>query len=314
MSSASAMLSLPGRWTCPSDRPHEHSSEELTARDPRLHAFRADLADVRLRGEVTADRFVAGRPVRISVAVADIRKAPRTDAGVNTQFLYGDDVLVFETAQGWSWVQGERDGYVGYVEQAALSERTGTPTHLVSVPRTFLYPGPDLRLPVSGRLSMGSALTVAGMAETRGTHYAILPSGEAVIASHLRPVGDHAPDYVSVAERFVETPYLWGGVSGFGLDCSGLVQLSLRMAGKDALRDSDMQAATLGEPLDPGPDFSGLRRGDLVFWKGHVAIMTDGQNMIHANGHTMTVARESLADAVTRISYLYGGPTGFRRI
>ncbi|MFC3327501.1 C40 family peptidase [Mesorhizobium cantuariense] len=286
---------------------------DLTARDARLHAFRSDLADARLKGEVAADRFVAGRPARITASVADMRKAPRPDAGINTQLLFGDDVLVFEVAEGWAWVQAERDGYVGYVVDTMLGGRDLSPTHIVCVPRTFLYPGPDLRFPIAGQLSMGSTVTVTDAAETRGTHYAVLPSGEAIIAGHLRPLGEAASDYVAVAETFLGTPYLWGGTSGFGIDCSGLVQLAMRMAGSNVLRDSDMQAATLGDPLEPGPDFSGLRRGDLVFWKGHVAVMTDADTMIHANGHTMLVSREGLKDAVARIGYLYGGPTGFRR-
>ncbi|RWE86763.1 NlpC/P60 family protein [Mesorhizobium sp.] len=285
----------------------------MTARDARLHAFRSDLADARLKGEVAADRFVAGRPARIAATVADVRKAPHPDAGINTQLLFGDDVLVFEDAEGWAWIQAERDGYVGYVADTVLGARSQAPTHVVSVPRTFLYPGPDLRFPPSGQLSMGSAVTVTGAAETRGTHYALLPSGEAVISGHIRPVAEAAPDYVAVAEMFLGTPYLWGGASGFGIDCSGLVQLAMHMAGRQVLRDSDMQAATIGEALEPGPNFAGLRRGDLVFWKGHVAIMTDPETMIHANGHTMLVSREGLREAVARIGYLYGGPTGFRR-
>lgn len=285
----------------------------MTVHDARLHAFRTDIADIRLKGEVTAERFVAGRPARIAASVVDLRRAPRADSGIDTQFLLGDDVLVFDEADGWAWIQGERDGYVGYVLVGDVGARTAAPTHIVSVPRTFVYPGADLRFPRSGQLSMGSTVTVTSAAETRGTHYAVLSSGETIIASHLRPVGEHTADYVSVAETFLGTPYLWGGASGFGIDCSGLVQLSMRMAGRDVLRDTDMQVSSLGELLEIGPDYSGLKRGDLVFWKGHVAIMTDGEMMIHANGHTMTVAREGLKDAIARIGYLYGGPTAFRR-
>src|SRR5690606_28470859 len=119
---------------------------------------------------------------------------------------------------------------------------------------------------------MGSLLTIEGHAETRGTRYALLASGEAVIAHHLRPSGEAEPDYVEAAERLVFTPYLWGGASGFGLDCSGLAQLAMRMAGRAVPRDSDMQAAGIGTPLEAG---AALERGDLVFWKGHVAILTD---------------------------------------
>ena len=158
-----------------------------------------------------------------------------------------------------------------------------------------------------------SRLTITGTAETRGTEYALLASGEAVIAKHLAQIGKVAADYVEVAETLLNTPYLWAGVSGFGIDCSGLVQLSMRMAGKSVLRDSDMQAATIGADIDPGADFLALGRGDLVFWNGHVGIMTDPDILIHASGHTMTVAREPLRQAIDRIGYLYGGPTEFRR-
>jgi cell wall-associated NlpC family hydrolase len=285
----------------------------LTAHDARLHAFRPDLADARLKGEVSADRFVTGRPARIIAPVADVKKAPRADSGIDTQLIHGDDVLVFDETPGWAWVQAERDGYVGYVAQAHIGPREHAPTHRVVAPRSFVYPGADLRFARAGELSMGSLVTVVGNAETRGTAYALLPSGQAVIAGHLAPLETVADDFVAVAETLINTPYLWGGVSGFGIDCSGLVQLSMLMAGRNVLRDSDMQEAGLGERIVPGPEFSGLRRGDLVFWKGHVAIMTDADNMIHANGHTMMVSREGLRDAIDRIGYLYGGPTTFRR-
>lgn len=286
----------------------------MTTLDKRLHAYRPDLADTLLEGRVEASRFVAGRPGRIAAAVADVRGAPRPDAGLSTQMLRGEDVKVFDEAEGWAWVQSERDGYVGYVADTVLEPRGTVATHVVSVPRTFLYPGPDMKLPRGDVLSLGSELLVTGAAETRGTAYALLASGEAVIARHIVPVGQFAADYVAVAEELLGTPYLWGGVSAFGIDCSGLVQLAMRMAGQKALRDSDMQAATAGEVFDPGPEFADLSRGDLVFWKGHVGIMLDAETLIHANGHTMMVSSEGLREAIDRIGYLYGGPTGFRRI
>jgi cell wall-associated NlpC family hydrolase len=283
----------------------------LTARDARLHAFRPDLADARLRGTVDAVRFVEGYQARIGVAVADLHQAPRPDAGLATQALFGDDVRVFDVAEGWAWIQIERDGYVGYAADTVLTQRNLEPTHLVTTPRTFLYPGPDLKMPATGALSMGTHVAVAGSAETRGTRYALLASGEAIIEKHLAPLSWRADDFVAVAETLINTPYLWAGVSGFGIDCSGLVQLSMRMAGREVLRDSDMQAATIGAPVERS---AGLRRGDLVFWKGHAAIMTGPDAIIHANGHTMTVAREGLDAAIDRVAYLYGsGPTGFRR-
>lgn len=285
----------------------------MTAPDRRLHAFRADLADARLQGRVEAKRYVAGRLAAVTAFVADMRRQPRPDAGLDTQLLYGDEVEIFEQAEGWAWVQSRRDGYVGYVAENSIGAPAGLPTHVVAVPRTFLYPGPDMKLPAVGALSLGSSLTVTGEAETRGTLYALLASGEAVIAAHLLPADKYADDYVAVAETLLNAPYLWGGATAFGLDCSGLVQLSMRMAGKQAPRDSDMQAAGLGRVVDPGPAFTNVQRGDIVFWKGHVAIVTDPQTIIHANGHTMLVSREGLANAIGRIGYLYGQPTLVRR-
>jgi cell wall-associated NlpC family hydrolase len=281
--------------------------------DRRLNAFRPDLADAGLQGKVEAARFAAGKPARVTAPVLDVRSASRPDAGLDTQFLLGDEVRVFDEAEGFAWVQGVRDSYVGYVAAADLGAPGPAATHVVAVPRTFLYRGPDMKTRATAALSLGSRLRIVGSVTTRGTLYALLDTGEAAIAAHLRPVAAVDPDPVSVAETLERTPYLWGGTSAFGIDCSGLVQLSLAMAGRAAPRDTDMQGAALGQPLSIGDDFAGLKRGDLVFWKGHVAIMLDGETIIHASGHAMMVVRERLTDAVARIAGLYGRPVGFRR-
>lgn len=285
----------------------------MTPPDRRIAAYRPDLADRRLEGIVEAGRFVDGRPMRVAVPNVGLRQEPRPDSEWGSELVLGDDVAVFEEAESWCWVQSLRDDYVGYLPDTALNVPDAEPTHVVAVPRTFAYPGPELRAPATSTLSMGSRLVVTGEAERRGTRYLILDSGEALIARHLCPSGQPVDDYVTVAEALIHTPYLWGGTSGFGLDCSGLVQLSMRMAGRFVPRDTDMQASVIGELLGLDPLGHRLRRGDLVFWKGHVGIMVDAGTLIHANGLSMTVAIEPLDRAVSRIASIYGMPTAIRR-
>jgi len=281
--------------------------------DRRLNAYRPDLADERLSGKVEASRFTAGTLMQVSASVVDLRSEPRPDSGPQTQIIFGDMVRVFEEQDGWSWAQAERDGYTGYVSSASLEKPGADATHMVIVPRTFIYPGSDLRFPHTKALSLGSRVRIVGSAETRGTQYALLENGEALIAGHLASLDQHAPDYVAVAETLLHTPYLWGGTSGFGIDCSGIVQLSMWVSGRKVLRDSDMQQNTLGEIIEPDANYSNLKRGDLVFWKGHVAICASPDMLIHASGHTMTVTMEPLNDAIKRIAYLYDLPTLIRR-
>ena len=280
--------------------------------DHRSHLYRADLADIRLKDQVTAERYTEGALSQVMLPVAQVHARPDPDCGIDTQALYGETVTVFDVSGGWAWVQLVADGYVGYVREEALKEGEGLATHVVSVPRSFVYPGPDLRFPSQTALSMGSRVNVVGATETRATPYALLEDGSAMIATHLRPVDETAPeDAVTIAARFLHTPYLWGGRSGFGIDCSGLVQIALAMTGKSAPRDSDQQAANLGTAIDPDRD--GLQRGDLVFWKGHVGFLEDEQMLLHASGGTMYVTREPLKEAIDRIGKLYGLPTGYRR-
>ncbi|WP_137134885.1 NlpC/P60 family protein [Rhizobium sp. FKY42] len=275
--------------------------------DRRLFAFRPDLADRRLEGQVVAESYVDGEAESIGIPVADLRPAPDLSRGIDTQLLFGEPVRVFDRRDGWAWVQAEEDGYVGYLPESQLAPVV-EPTHWISVPRTFVYPEAELRKVPLHTLSLGSRITVTAEAETRGTRYFLLATGGAIIAKHCVPIGEevHA-DYVAIAAEFLNTPYLWGGRSGFGIDCSGLVQLAMMMAGMKAPRDSDMLAA-FGREITQ----DALKRGDLVFWKGHVGIMEDEETLLHANGHTMTVARENLKAAIERIGWLYDRPTGFR--
>lgn len=278
--------------------------------DRRLNAYRPDLAEEGLRGVVAANRYVTGEAARIAIPVADLRPAPDFARGIDTQLLMGEPVAVLDRAGGWCWIKAGIDDYVGYLEETAVALSLPDPTHIVTVPRTFLYPRADMKAPASAALSIGSRLTILSETEARGSRYLLCADGSAVMAAHCRPIGGTPDaDYVAVAARFLETPYLWGGRSGFGIDCSGLVQLSLMLAGRAAPRDSDMQATGLGTVIAPEE----ARRGDLVFWKGHVAILEDEATILHANGHTMSVAREDLEAAISRIAWLYGQPTGYRR-
>lgn len=277
--------------------------------DRRLNVIRPDLADAKLEGRVQAERFITGEPAQVALPVVGLRPKPEMVSGIDTELLLGEAIRVFDRADGWAFVQAQADGYVGYMPQVAIGA-VEVATHTVIAPRTFLYPAAELRKPPVSALSMGSRLTFVGEEETRGTRYLMTAKGEGVIAAHCLPVDRFVcDDYVSVALRFLETPYLWGGRSGFGIDCSGLVQLSMAMTGKFALRDTDMQVKSLGTEIEREE----LRRGDLVFWKGHVGIMEDETTLLHANGHTMNVARENLDEAIQRIGWLYDRPTAYRR-
>ena len=277
--------------------------------DRRLNIFRPDLAAETLKGKVEAERFVSGTPAQVVAPVIGLRPSPDLAVGIDTELLMGETVQVFELANGWAWVQADADAYAGYAPESAIGDVVAA-THRIVVPRSFLYPSAELRKPPVAALSMGSRMTFVAEAETRGTKYLLTEKGEGVIAAHCRPINEAiSDDYVSVALRFLETPYLWGGRSGLGIDCSGLVQMSMAMVGKFAQRDTDMQVKSLGAEITREE----LRRGDLVFWKGHVGIMEDAETLLHSNGNTMSVTRENLDAAIKRIGWLYEMPTAYRR-
>jgi cell wall-associated NlpC family hydrolase len=278
----------------------------MSTPDPRLTPARPDLAAARLRGQVEAARFVEGRPARIAAPGAALRRRPEASAPWETEALHGEAVTVYEERGGFAWVQLERDGYVGYLDDAALGAPE-TPTHRVAALRTHAYPGSSIKLPHVLAISLGARLRIVAeigdfLVDGEGRHY---------WARHLAPIDSVEPDYVATVEKFLAAPYLWGGRTSEGIDCSGLTQAGLTAAGIPAPRDSDM-LEKLGQAL---PAKAPLTRGDLVFWKGHVGLMRDTETLLHANGHHMAVVLEPLATARSRIAASGGGEiTSIRRL
>ncbi|KIC22734.1 MULTISPECIES: C40 family peptidase [unclassified Leisingera] len=250
---------------------------------------------------------VDGIAARIGVPVADLLRTP--DGARDRQLVYGEPVTVYEDCGGWAFLQAAKDSYVGYVPSSALT----TPfeaTHWVSAPATHAYSADDFKSPETSALSHGSRVEVMG-GTGQFTGRFVETSLGFIPARHLSPLGAHADDPVMVAELFLGTPYLWGGNSRFGIDCSGLVQAALLACGTPCPGDSDMQEEELGEPV-PDADYS---RGDLLFWKGHVALVRDAETLIHANAHDMAVAIEPIGAAIKRIQAQGDGPlTSHKRL
>lgn len=279
--------------------------------DPRRNAFRADLAAKALEGYIEAARFVDGRPGRIFRGAVPLRKAPDVTLGLETEALFGETLEVFEEANGWAWAQLSRDGYVGYLPADAIAFSPLAPTtHRVQALGTFLYAEPNIKAPPLLHLPLNAVLTAVDDVD----RFVELEGGGYIVSRHLAPIDRTARDYAEIAERFVGAPYLWGGRTRIGIDCSGLVQTSLQAAGLASPRDSDMQQAELGEAIALTAEHDGLRRGDLVFWKGHVGVMLDSVMMVHANAHHMAVVIEPLPEAALRIAKNGGPITAIKRL
>lgn len=278
--------------------------------DPRVNVVRPDLASLNLKGKVNASRFAEGRTHWVIKPSAPVRKEPRFDAPLDTEALYGEPVDVYDEREGWAWVQLRRDHYVGYLPVDSLSLAPIETTHYVSAIRTFLFPAPDIKQPPLMALPLMARIEASG----EQGDFLQLKQGGFIHRAHIRVKGDFEKDFVTVAEHFLESPYLWGGRQSTGIDCSGLVQISLAATGRKAPRDSDMQCAALGDALPNTADRASLKRGDLVFWKGHVGIMQDGKNLLHANAHHMKTAVEPLDVAATRIAASGSQITAIRRL
>ena len=279
----------------------------MTNFDPRITPARPDLAALHLRGKVEAEHFVEGTEQEVIVGLAPVREEPSHEAPLVTEALAGERVTIYQTdEEGWAWGQLATDGYVGWLPAAALLAPGPAPTHKVAALRTLVFPGPSIKLPPMDALPLGARIAVAREQES----FAVTSSGGFVPMRHLAPVANAEPDFVAVAERFVGVPYLWGGKSSLGLDCSGLVQVALTACGIKCPRDSDMQESALGKSAS----LAGLQSGDLIFWKGHVAIARGRNSMIHANAFHMAVTIESVAEALARIGAAGSQVTSLRRL
>ncbi|MEM9845325.1 MAG: NlpC/P60 family protein [Pseudomonadota bacterium] len=272
--------------------------------DPRRLPSNGVYAAAELTGQVKAEHFVDGEICRVSRPVVDLRL--RQDIGpLDRQLLYGDRFRVLERVNGLAFGQSDRGDYVGYVAETALAEWL-EPNSRVIVRASLGFQATDLKAPGPVRLPMGARVAV----HAHDTRWAETACGLFIPLAHLAPLDDPAPDPVAVAEAFLGTPYLWGGNSDLGIDCSGLVQIACLACGIDCPGDSDQQQEELGAALARR---SQLRRRDLMFWRGHVAWVVDESTLLHANAHHMAVAYEPLEEAVARIEAQGDGPVTARK-
>ena len=278
----------------------------MSGPDHRLTLARPDLAAQALEGLVRATRYAPTTPMACLSPAAAIRRDADLEAEQLDQLLFGESFDVLETAGGWAWGQARRDGYVGFVALDDLRPEPPAATHWVSALRAYAFTAPSIKSRIRGLYSMNALVAI----EAREGRFARASGAGWFVEAQLSPIGQVEPDPATVAERYVGAAYQWGGRESLGLDCSGLVQQALLACGRACPRDTDMQAQ-IGQPIAR----EDLRRGDLVFWLGHVGMMQDEIRLIHANAYHMAVAIEPLGAAIERIGRTETGqPTGFRRV
>jgi len=269
--------------------------------DKRVTPARADLAAAHLKGQVDAPRYAQGEKFSIGVSRASLRVRPSDDAAQDSELLFGEGFTVYDRADGWAWGQAASDLYVGYIKESALAAPF-VPQARVSALIAPVFALADLKTPVRDLLPLNAQIQVL----KRDGDYADIGSGF-VHQRHLET--DSEKDFAAIAQRFMGVPYVWGGKTAAGLDCSGLIQTALQAVGKAAPRDTDMMEKALGEAVKTAD-----RRGDLVFWKGHMGVMLDAQMLLHANAFHMKVQAEPLSEAVARIENICGPVTAIKRL
>jgi cell wall-associated NlpC family hydrolase len=273
--------------------------------DPRVTPWRDGVAARSLEGLVPAEVYLDPRPMRCAPPAAAIRRKPDAASEQMDQLLFGELFDVIEEEGAFVWGQARRDGYVGFVEAAALAPAGRAATHRISAIRTYAFAEASIKSKAAGPYSLNALVTVEAV---EGRLARVAGAGWMALG-HLSPIGLFATDPAAVAERYLGAPYLWGGRESLGLDCSGLVQQALLACGRACPRDADMQQA-LGRTIARAE----FGRGDLVFWKGHVALGLDRERIIHANAHHMAVEIEPLDAAIERIKAAGSGePAAFRR-
>jgi cell wall-associated NlpC family hydrolase len=271
--------------------------------DPRLTPARPDLAAAHLKGKVVAARFAEGKMLTVVRGRTPLRGEPRGDAPLQSELLFGERFTVYERREGWAWGQAEADSYVGYLADEALGEAP-SPSHRIGALMTPLLPAPDLKTAALDMLPLGALVNIV----SARNGYARLVGGGFVYERHLAPLETYAPDWVGVAEQFLGVPYVWGGKTQAGLDCSGLIQTALAAGGIAVPRDTDLIEKFLVH------ESKARARGDIVFWKGHMGVLLDASRLLHANAFHGEVAIEPLEEAVTRIAKSAGPVTSVKRV
>ena len=272
--------------------------------DKRLTPARPDLAAAHLKGKVEAARFVEGEKFLVLRGHTPLRQKPQSHAAQETELLCGELFTAYEQKDGWAWGQIASDGYVGYLHTLSLEPHVEA-THRVTALFAPVFTAPDIKAAICGSLPMNSLVRLE-----KETGDFLQTNAGLLSRRHLAPLPEHAADFTSVAERFLGAPYVWGGKTAAGLDCSGLIQTALQASGISAPRDTDMMENALGLPVTRAD----IQRGDLVFWKGHMGVMLDAARLLHANAFHMEVFAEPLDQAIARIGQSAGPVTSIKRL